>query len=51
MAPFSMEEARAYFESVEPEVEAGSRVLLAAFDEGELVGTVQIAAAWPPRER
>jgi GNAT superfamily N-acetyltransferase len=50
MAPFSMEEARAYFESVEPEVEAGRRVLLAAFDEGRLVGTVQLAAAWPPNQ-
>lgn len=50
MAPFSMEEARAYFASVEPEVDAGSRVLLAAFDEDELVGTVQLAAAWPPNQ-
>jgi GNAT superfamily N-acetyltransferase len=50
MAPFSIEEARAYFESVEPEVAARSRVLLAAFLDGELVGTVQVVAAWPPNQ-
>jgi GNAT superfamily N-acetyltransferase len=50
MAPFTVEEARAYFESVEAGVEAGSRVLLAAFDGDELVGTVQVAAAWPPNQ-
>jgi GNAT superfamily N-acetyltransferase len=50
MAPFSAEDAQAFFESIEPEIEAGSRVLLAAFDEGKLVGTVQVAAAWPPNQ-
>jgi GNAT superfamily N-acetyltransferase len=50
MAPFSTEAAVAYFESVEPEVEAGKRVLLAAFVGGELVGTVQVAAAAPPNQ-
>ena len=50
MTPFSTADALAFFESIEPEIEAGSRVLLAAFDDGELVGTVQIAAAWPPNQ-
>jgi GNAT superfamily N-acetyltransferase len=50
MAPFSAGDAQAFFESIEPEVGAGSRVLLAAFAEEELVGTVQIAAAWPPNQ-
>jgi GNAT superfamily N-acetyltransferase len=50
MAPFSAGDAQAFFESIEPEIEAGSRELLAAFDEGELVGTVQVAAAWPPNQ-
>jgi GNAT superfamily N-acetyltransferase len=50
MAPFSLGQARDYFESVEPEVAAGSRVLLAAFLEDELVGTVQVVAAWPPNQ-
>jgi GNAT superfamily N-acetyltransferase len=50
MAPFSDAEARAYFESIEPELEARRRVLLAAFLGGQLVGTVQVAAAWPPNQ-
>ena len=50
MAPFPENEARAYFESIEPEVEAGTRVLLAAFVDGRLAGTVQVAAAWPPNQ-
>jgi GNAT superfamily N-acetyltransferase len=50
MAPFSLEDARAHFDGVQPEIESGKRVLLAAFDGGELVGTVQIAAARPPNQ-
>ena len=47
MWPLPQEAARAAFEALVPEIEAGSRVLLAAFDGGEVVGTVQLAAAWP----
>ena len=50
MAPFSLADARAHFEGIQPEVESGRRVLLAAFVNGELAGTVQIAAAWPPNQ-
>jgi GNAT superfamily N-acetyltransferase len=50
MAPFSLDDARAYFASIEPGVATGTRVLLAAFAAGELVGTVQVAAAWPPNQ-
>jgi GNAT superfamily N-acetyltransferase len=50
MAPFSQEEARAYFASIEPELGAGTRILLAAFLDDEVVGTVQVAAAWPPNQ-
>ena len=50
MAPFTHDEARAFFESVEPGVAAGARVLLAAFLDDEVVGTVQVAAAWPPNQ-
>jgi GNAT superfamily N-acetyltransferase len=50
MAPFPRESALAAFAAIEPEVDAGSRVLLAAFADGELVGTVQMAAAWPPNQ-
>src|SRR5262249_52804663 len=45
MAPFSQEEARGAFEAAAGEVAEGRRLLLAAFLAGELVGTVQIAAA------
>jgi GNAT superfamily N-acetyltransferase len=50
MAPFSQDEARAYFASIEPEIGAGTRVLLAALLGDELVGTVQVVAAWPPNQ-
>jgi GNAT superfamily N-acetyltransferase len=50
MAPFSHDESCAFFASIEPELASGERVLLAAFLDGELVGTVQVAAAWPPNQ-
>jgi GNAT superfamily N-acetyltransferase len=51
MAGLGQNEARAFYESLLPEVENGTRVLLAAYDEGELVGTVQFVHAWPPNSR
>ena len=50
MAPFSHEQARAVFESVAVEIDAGHRLLLAAFDEDRLVGTVQVILALPPNQ-
>jgi len=50
MAPFSLDEARAFFASIEPEIAAGTRVLIAAFLDGDLVGTVQVVAAKPPNQ-
>ena len=50
MAPFSHEDARRVFEGYAVEVEQGGRVLLAAFDGGELVGTVQLILALPPNQ-
>jgi GNAT superfamily N-acetyltransferase len=50
MAPFERDEAVAFFESVLPEVDAGTRVLLAAFDGDAVVGTVQLIHAWPPNQ-
>ena len=50
MAPFSHDDARRAFEGFAADVEEGSRVLLAAFDDGEVVGTVQIVHAWPPNQ-
>jgi ribosomal protein S18 acetylase RimI-like enzyme len=50
MAPFSHEEARAVFEAVAVDVEQGHRLLLAAFADGQLVGTVQVILALPPNQ-
>lgn len=50
MHPFTLDDARVYFESVLEEVDGGTRVLLAAYDGGELVGTVQVVHAWPPNQ-
>src|ERR671915_208177 len=48
MAPFSQEDARAAFEALAPEIESGRRILLAAFADGTLVGTVQVVHAAQP---
>jgi ribosomal protein S18 acetylase RimI-like enzyme len=48
LAPFSHEQAREVFSTVAGDVERGSRVLLAAFLDGELAGTVQVALAQQP---
>ena len=50
MAPFSQEEARGVFEAVAMDVEQGRRLLLAAFADGLLVGTVQVTLALPPNQ-
>lgn len=50
MAPFSQEEARGVFEAVATDVEQGRRLLLAAFADGLLVGTVQVNLALPPNQ-
>ena len=50
MAPFSHEQAREVFEATAAEVEAGRRLILAAFDDGRVVGTVQVILALPPNQ-
>lgn len=50
MAPFTHEDARVQFEAVVAEVEQGRRLLLAAFAEGRVVGTVQVNLAVPPNQ-
>ena len=50
MAPFSHEQARAAFEGWAADVEDGLRLILAAFADGELVGTVQVFLAVPPNQ-
>lgn len=48
--PFAHADAVAFFESLLPEVETGSRVLVAAFDDDGLVGTVQLIHAAQPNQ-
>ncbi len=50
MWPFSHADARAAFEGFAAEVERGRRLILAAFAEGELAGTVQVILAVPPNQ-
>jgi GNAT superfamily N-acetyltransferase len=50
LAPFSHDDARAAFAGFAAEVEQGRRLLLAAFADGELVGTVQVILALPPNQ-
>ncbi|HWJ32890.1 MAG TPA: GNAT family N-acetyltransferase [Gaiellaceae bacterium] len=51
MAGLSLDEAREFYESLLPEIERGTRVLLAASVDGDLVGTVQLVHAWPPNSQ
>jgi len=50
MAPYSHEEARRVYEAYAEDVEHGRRLLLAAFADGELVGTVQVVFAPHPNQ-
>jgi ribosomal protein S18 acetylase RimI-like enzyme len=50
LAPFSHQQARAAFESFAAEVDQGRRLLLAAFADGRVVGTVQVILALPPNQ-
>ena len=50
MAPFSQADARDAFGGFVDEVAKGRRLLLAAYDAGRLVGTVQVILALPPNQ-
>jgi GNAT superfamily N-acetyltransferase len=50
MAPFSLGDARSAFEGFVAEAELGRRLVVAAFDAGELVGTVQVILELPPNQ-
>ena len=50
MASFSKADASSFFEGVLQSVQKGERILLAAFIESQLVGTVQIVLATPPNQ-
>ena len=51
MDGFTAGDARAFYASLIPELEQGARVLLAAYVDDELVGTVQLVHAWPPNSQ
>ena len=50
LAPFSPADARQAFAGFAAEAEAGRRLILAAYDGDELVGTVQVILALPPNQ-
>jgi ribosomal protein S18 acetylase RimI-like enzyme len=50
MAPFSQDEARTVFEGMVAEAERGRRLILGAFVNGRLVGTVQLILELPPNQ-
>ena len=50
MAPFPLEQARNAFEGFVADAEKGRRLILAAFVDADLVGTVQVILALPPNQ-
>jgi GNAT superfamily N-acetyltransferase len=48
MAPFPLDQARGAFETVVADLEQSRRILLAAFDRKQVVGTVQVSLAMQP---
>jgi GNAT superfamily N-acetyltransferase len=50
MAPFSDDDARVAFEGFVSDAERGRRLIVAAFDEGQVVGTVQVVLALMPNQ-
>lgn len=50
MYPYSQADAERFFSKVIDGIETGDRILLAAFDGDELVGTVQVLTATPPNQ-
>jgi GNAT superfamily N-acetyltransferase len=50
MEPFGHEDARAAFAAFAADAQRGGRLILAAFDDGRIVGTVQLVYAVPPNQ-
>lgn len=50
LAPFSHEDACRAFDGWAAQAERGERLILAAFADGDLVGTVQVILALPPNQ-
>ena len=51
LLPLTLDDARAYWMSIRPAMYAGTRVLLAAFADGEIVGSGQLTFASAPNAR
>jgi GNAT superfamily N-acetyltransferase len=50
MAPYSLDDATAYFERIADQVARAETVLLAAYAQDRLVGTVQLGIDMPPNQ-
>jgi GNAT superfamily N-acetyltransferase len=50
MAPFSHADAREVFEVYARDADEGSRIILGAFLDGDLIGTAQLVLAVPPNQ-
>jgi GNAT superfamily N-acetyltransferase len=50
MWPFTHDDARAAFEGFAADAARGNRIILAAFDDDTVVGTVQVLLALPPNQ-
>jgi len=50
MAPLSKADAVVFFENVLAGVQKAERILLAAFEQSKLVGTVQVVVSMPPNQ-
>lgn len=50
MSPFGQSHGEEFYRKVAVGVDAGERILLAAFLEGRVVGTVQVLIAMPPNQ-
>ena len=50
MASLSKADAQSFFQNVLEQVQKGNRILLAAFIDSKLVGTIQIVTAMPPNQ-
>lgn len=50
LIPFNQNDGEAYFRSILPQIENGGRLLLGAFSEARLVGSVQVVLSLPPNQ-
>jgi GNAT superfamily N-acetyltransferase len=48
--PLTDQDARAFWERIAPEVQAGTRVLLVAEEAGRVLGTVHLILCWQPNQ-